>query len=75
MRVNDLETFGSAIRKRRKEAGITQAELAKYSGVGRRLVSELERGERRASLDSALTLCRVLGLDLYADERPVKKTA
>ncbi|MGH2620662.1 MAG: type II toxin-antitoxin system Y4mF family antitoxin [Anaerolineales bacterium] len=47
------------VRRRRKEAGLTQVELAAKAGVGLRFVRELEQGKQSLRTD---TINRVLAL-------------
>lgn len=62
--------LGSAVRLRRKSAGLTQAELAEVAGVGKRFLSELERGKPTAEFQKVLQVLSVLGLDLSLSSRP-----
>jgi transcriptional regulator with XRE-family HTH domain len=43
-RVYTPESFGTAIKHFRQEAGLTQEELAKRTGLNRTYLSQLERG-------------------------------
>lgn len=64
--------FGRKVRTRRQELGLTLAEVAEKSGLGRSFVSEIERDQVSPSIASLLKLCRALGLglrDLF-DEKP-----
>jgi HTH-type transcriptional regulator/antitoxin HipB len=56
--------LGAAIRRARKERGLSQADLAKRAGVGRPWLSKLETGKRTAEIGRALTVVSVLGLGL-----------
>ena len=58
--VSDL---GAMIRRRRKEAGFTQARLAAFLGCGVRFVSELERGKQTVELGKVLGILSGLGLE------------
>ena len=60
--VQTSRAFGSAIRRARKEQGLTQEELAARAGVGRPWLSELETGKRTAELGRALSVLSALGL-------------
>ena len=51
-----LRQLGTRIRKRRKELGWTQEELALKAGIDRSYVGGVERGERNITF---LTLCRL----------------
>lgn len=44
-------TIAEFVRKRRKEAGLTQLELADISGVGIRFIRELEQGKPNLMAD------------------------
>ncbi|MCK5842550.1 MAG: helix-turn-helix transcriptional regulator [Candidatus Sabulitectum sp.] len=59
-RVNDLS---STVKQLRKEAGITQKQLAEYSGVGLALVRKIEQGGITMRVDK---VNRVLALFDYA---------
>lgn len=55
--VNNLADF-------RKEAGFNQAELGKLVGVSRQTISLIERGDYNPSVTVALTIAKVLGVDI-----------
>ena len=69
MKIASAQELGQAIRKRRKELGYTQTELADFSGCGLAFVSALERGKRTAELEKALQVINVLGIDLLFEIR------
>lgn len=69
MRIVDAADFGAAIRKRRKEIGYTQAELAGYCGCSAVYLSNLENGKETAEIGKALFVAGRLGLDLIAMKR------
>lgn len=54
--------FGAAVRRARKDLGMSQAELAIQAGVGRPWLSELETGKRTAELGRALLVVNALDL-------------
>lgn len=56
--------FGAAVRRARKDRGLTQAELAAKAGVGRPWLSELENGKRTAELGKALSVLGALELGI-----------
>lgn len=60
--IQTSKAFGSAVRRARKERGLSQAELAARAGVGRPWLSELETGKRTAELGRALSVVSALGL-------------
>lgn len=64
MSINDTETLGKVLRARRKELRLTQAQLAKRAGVGRRLIVWIEAGHERAELGKVFAIIRALELAL-----------
>jgi transcriptional regulator with XRE-family HTH domain len=54
--------FGSAIRRRRKELKIRQAELALATGVSRGFVIDVEAGKPTCQLGRSLLVAEALGL-------------
>jgi transcriptional regulator with XRE-family HTH domain len=69
MRITDAQSFGEAVRKRRKRLGYTQQELANYCGCSTVYLSRLENGKETAELGIALRAANTLGIDLVAFER------
>ncbi len=69
MRILDTDDFGAAVRKRRKELGYTQAELASYCGCSAVYLSNLENGKETAEIGKALFIVSRLGLDLFVMKR------
>ena len=66
MRVESASDFGRAVRTARKEAGLSQMQLAKRCGCSQRFVSEIERGKETAELGRALKLLEALNVPLSA---------
>jgi CheY-like chemotaxis protein/DNA-binding XRE family transcriptional regulator len=65
--VGDLKLiFGSAVKARRWELGISQEELADRAGLHRTYISDVERGARNLSLESIDKLARALELSVSA---------
>lgn len=58
------ECFGSCLRKMRREADLSQEELAFRAGIHRTYVSLLERGLKSPSLDVLFRICSAVGQDL-----------
>lgn len=65
--IDTPEALGILIRKRRKDLGLNQTELAGVAGTSLRFLSELERGKRSAQLDATLRVLAALGIRLEAD--------
>lgn len=49
------------------------AELSAMIPCSPRLLGEVERGTRKVSFDMAITICSLLGIELYAREREENK--
>jgi len=68
--------FGSVLRKRREEAGLSQEALAAEAGLHRNYIGLLERGQRIPSILVVKQIAKALGTsmtDLIAEvERPSK---
>ena len=69
MKITDASSFGTAIRKRRKELGYTQGFLSEFTGFSVSFISDLENGKPTAELGKALYLASSLGLDINAEAR------
>lgn len=52
--------FGDGVRKRRKEIGLSQEDLADTAGLHRTYIGAIERGERNVSLINIVKLARAL---------------
>lgn len=63
-----IGTVAYFIRKRRKESGITQEDLAKLSGVGLAFLKRLEGGDENLHLAKVLKVMRHLNADLFPKE-------
>lgn len=59
-----LALFGESVRAARRDAHLSQEELAHRSGLHRTYVGSVERGERNISLASAWALADTLGVQL-----------
>ena len=56
-------TFGTNVRRRRKERGLSQEALADAVKLAPTYVGQLERGERNPTLDVVERFARVLKVD------------
>jgi transcriptional regulator with XRE-family HTH domain len=63
--------IGTFLRDRRVETGLTQVDLATRSGLSQAMVSAVEAGRRRPSLDVVERLLAGLGLQLRLDVEPL----
>lgn len=65
--IADIAGAGQALRARRHELGLSQAELATAAGLTRARLSQLEHGRANVSLRSYLRLAQALGAGLYLE--------
>jgi transcriptional regulator with XRE-family HTH domain len=56
--------FGQRLRSLRKKKGWTQVELADYLGLDRGYVSNIERGQRNVTLETAQVVARGFGISI-----------
>lgn len=61
--------IGAAIRKMRREDGLTMADAAALCGVGYRFMSDLENGKTTVQLGKVLQVLTALGLDVCIEAR------
>lgn len=59
--------IGAAIRKKRRDDGLTLADAAALCGVGYRFMSDLENGKTTAQLGKVLQVLQALGLDVFVE--------
>ena len=71
-RLKNTRDIGALIRRRRKDLGIDQAELANKIGVSRAWVIKVERGHPNAQIGLVLRLLNYLDVPLSAslDDAP-----
>ncbi len=69
MKIVNSETFGQAIRERRKELGYTQQHFSEMTGLSVSFLSDLERGKRTAELDKAFYVASMLSMNIYLEPR------
>jgi transcriptional regulator with XRE-family HTH domain len=63
-KVHTTADIGRAVRKKRKEEGLTLAEAAALCGVGYRFLSNLENGKATAEIGKTLQVLLGLGLEV-----------
>lgn len=61
--------IGAIIRRARRNAGLTQTELGKRTGLRQATVSRLEKGEPATRLSTLLDVLTALGLEIIIDKR------
>lgn len=67
-RIYTPASLGDAIRHYRKEAGLTQAQLAELAGLRRSYLSELESGKETEQVKRVLRVLRQLGVRMTIDK-------
>lgn len=67
--IRTIGDLGAIIREERRAQGLTQTELAGFSGVGLTFISNLENGKQTAEVGKVLQVVETLGLDLYVEKR------
>lgn len=63
------QALGRALRDKRRQLGLTQAQLAELTGVGQPSLSSVERGVSNVSLTTLLRLLAALRLELVLQDR------
>ena len=66
-KVITVANIGAAIRKKRRDDGLTLADAAALCGVGYRFMSDLENGKSTAQLGKVLQVLNALGLDVFVE--------
>jgi HTH-type transcriptional regulator/antitoxin HipB len=61
-RVYDGSSLGTAIKHYRRQAGLTQEQLAEQAGISRSYLSRLEHGHQTEQVKHILALLRQLGV-------------
>lgn len=62
--MDDIAAIAAGIRRARKEAGITQEDLANLAGTSERTIRAIETGSGNPSLTAVAAAANVLGLHL-----------
>jgi HTH-type transcriptional regulator / antitoxin HipB len=65
VRIRNADDLGNYLRERRREAGLTQTDLAARARVSRRWLSDLEAGKPTAEVGLVLKL--IAALDMIMD--------
>ena len=67
MRITTGRDLAAAVRGRRKDVAISQAELARRAGVARKSISEIESSKSSPELGLVLRVLEALGLVLEVE--------
>ena len=63
-RILYMADLGKLVRQRRRELGMTQADVSYHTGLSTRLVGEIERGKEHVAADKVLRLLDVLNMTM-----------
>jgi HTH-type transcriptional regulator/antitoxin HipB len=69
MTIRSIRDLAAAVRGRRKDLGMNQAELAAQAGVSRKWIYEFEAGKPTAEFGLLLRVIDALGFDLELTPR------
>ena len=64
-----VKDIGSQVRSARKQAGLTQRELAEACGCGVRFISDFENGKPTVEMGRAIRVLNTLSLDVDVSPR------
>ena len=73
--VSTTREIGLVIRAMRRDAGMTQVELASACGCSQRFISQVERGKQTAELGKVLDVLTALGITISLTSRTSPKNA
>ena len=67
-----MNTIAEFLKKKRKEAGLTQEEFAMRSGLGLRFVRDLEQGKKTVRMDKVNQALGMFGMEAVPGKRDEK---
>ena len=62
-----MSNLAKVIKERRKKVGMTQQDLSIKSGLGLRLIREIEQGKQSMRMDKVNQLLDLFGMELVAE--------
>lgn len=68
-KIQSIAELGKIVRRRRKQMGISQADLSGMTGLGNRFIVDLEKGKPTIQFEKVLLILSLLGIDLIAKGR------
>lgn len=69
MKISDCKEFGKKCMEHRKSLGYTQAYLSEVSGLSTSFISDVENGKATVELGKAMQLAKLIGMDIFLEER------
>lgn len=67
-----ISYLAQCVRFHRKKSGLTQAELAKFAGLGKTVIFDIEQGKSSIQLDTLLKIFHVLNISIHLDSPLIK---
>ncbi len=67
--VRSIDQIGTAVRRRRKLAKLSQEQVSELTGIRQATISSLESGDRNARLKTLLDVLTALNLELVVRDR------
>jgi HTH-type transcriptional regulator / antitoxin HipB len=71
--IRSYDHLGNTIRRVRRLKGLSQADLAKKSGLTQTTISNLERAKSSAEIETLILIFAALNLDMVISPRPKPK--
>ncbi len=68
-----MNSIAEFVKKRRKEAGLTQEEFAMRSGLGLRFVRDLEQGKATVRMDKVNVALNMFGMEAVPGKKENKE--
>jgi transcriptional regulator with XRE-family HTH domain len=62
-----MENYRAIIRRRRKELGMSQNQLAKLVGISQPFMNEIESGRKSPSVEVLARICKELGISMFEE--------
>lgn len=69
MYIRSASDMGSMVRSKRKQLGLSQAQLAEFCGCGTRFISDLENGKPTVQIEKVFDVVAMLSLDVRVTDR------
>ena len=71
--VKNMPYIGKLVKYHRKKSGLSQIELANYSGVGKTVVYDIEKGKETVKIKTLLKILNVLNISIELSSSLMEK--